>query len=87
MKQLDPKTAQAVRADARALEERADNTEDYPEGTRITRPNRANRIFNLRLTDRQYAEIHSLAQQRHLPVSTMARAWLLERLDQERPAS
>jgi hypothetical protein len=44
-------------------------------------------MFNVRLSDEQYEEVTSLARQRHLPASTMARAWLLERLDQERPAS
>jgi hypothetical protein len=44
-------------------------------------------MFNLRLTDEQFSELQDLARERHLPMSTMARSWLLERLDQERRAS
>ncbi len=84
---LDQQTARAVRADARRLEAEAETTDPYPEGTTITRPNRPSRMFNLRLTDEQLNELHALARERHLPTSTMARSWLLERLDQERRAS
>jgi len=31
----------------------------------------------------QFAELQGKARAHHLPVSTMARSWLLERLDQE----
>ncbi|MBV8933979.1 MAG: hypothetical protein JOZ47_21440 [Kutzneria sp.] len=82
-KKLDEQTA---RADARALEAEADTTGPYPPGTRIVRPNRPSRMFNVRLTDEQFAELQGLACDRHLPMSTMARSWLLERLDQERHA-
>lgn len=87
MKQLDEKAADAARADARELEAYADSEEPFPADTQIGRPNKTSRIFNLRLSDEQYEEITDLARRRHLPASTMARAWLLERLDQERPAS
>ena len=86
-KRLDGKTEQALRADARALESESGATGPYPPGTRITRPNRPSRIFNLRLTDEQFSELQELAREHHLPMSTMARSWLLERLDQERRAS
>lgn len=87
MRDLDDQTAETQRADARALEAYADSDEPYPADVQISRPNRASRMFNLRLSDEQYNEITTLARQRHLPASTMARSWLLERLDQERPAS
>lgn len=87
MKALDEQTARAARKDARALETEADATGPYPSGTRIDRPNRSSRMFNLRLTDEQFSELQDIARQRHLPASTMARAWLLERLDRERHAS
>lgn len=87
MKKLDKTTGETARADARALEAYADDTEPYPADVNISRPNRPSRMFNLRLSDEQYEEVTNLARQRHLPASTMARAWLLERLDQERPAS
>jgi len=86
-KKLDEQTARAARADARALEAQADATGPYPPDTRITRPNRPSRMFNVRLTDEQFTELQHVAREHHLPMSTMARAWLLERLDQERHAS
>lgn len=83
----DPKTARAAREDARRLEEQSASEEPYPVGTTISRPNQASRMFNLRLTEEQFAAIQDLAERRHLPMSTMARAWLLDRLDHERHAS
>ncbi len=86
-KKLDDEIARSARADARRLEAEADTAVPYPDGTAITRPNRPSRMFNLRLTDEQLGELQELARERHLPVSTMARSWLLERLDRERDAS
>jgi len=79
-----------VRADARALEVEAGATEAYPADTQITQitqPNRPSRMFNVRLTDAQFNELQELAREHHLPMSTMARSWLVERLDQEHRAS
>jgi hypothetical protein len=84
---LDSKTARAARDNARRLEHAADSTEPYPAGTTIRRSKQASRMFNVRLTDDQFTALQELAHQRHLPMSTMARAWLLDRLDQERHAS
>ena len=84
---LDPKTARAARDEARRLEGDASSNKPYPPGTKPHRPNQASRMFNVRLTDDQYAALQELANERHLPMSTMARAWLLDRLDQERHAS
>jgi hypothetical protein len=86
-KRLDPATSGALREDARTLERQSESGEPYPPGTTISRPNQPSRMFNLRLTEQQYAELQAEAQRRHLPVSTMARAWLLDRLDHERHAS
>jgi hypothetical protein len=86
-KKLDEQTEQAARADARALEADAEASGPYPEETRISRPNRPSRMFNVRLTDEQYTELQDVAQRHHLPMSTMARSWLLERLDEEQRAS
>jgi hypothetical protein len=85
-KKLDAKTARAARADARALEEAAKSTEPYPAKTRSSRPNQPSHMFNLRLSDEQFRALQEVAEHRHLPVSTMARAWLLDRLEQERRA-
>lgn len=81
---LERKTARAAREDARALERQAESTEAYPAGTKVTRPHQPSRMFNVRLSEEQFAELQAEARRRHLPVSTMARAWLLDRLDRER---
>jgi len=83
----DDKALAAAREDARRLEAHADWTEPYPAGTSISQPNGPSRMFNVRLTDEQFSELQGLARKHHLPMSTMARSWLLERLDQERDAS
>jgi len=87
MAALDPKTARALREDARRLEAEAEREEPYPKRTVVSRPNQASRMFNVRLTEEQYSAIRDLAARRHLPMSTMARAWLPDRLEEERPAS
>ncbi len=84
---LDPKTARAARTDARGLEQHSASEQPYPAGTTVSRPNQTSRMFNVRLTEEQFAAIQELAEQRHLPMSTMARAWLLDRLDREQHAS
>jgi len=84
---LDPATARAARKDARRVETEAHKRKAYPAGTTISRPNQASRMFNVRLTEDQFAAIQDLASRRHLPMSTMARAWLLDRLDQEKRCS
>jgi aryl-alcohol dehydrogenase-like predicted oxidoreductase len=86
-KKLDRATARAVREDARRLEERASRTEPYPAGTSVSRANQPSRMFNVRLTEEQFSALQELAAARHLPMSTMARAWLLDRLDSEQHAS
>ena len=85
--ELDPKIADTARRDARRLEAEADRDAPYPRDTNVSRPNQPTRMFNLRLTEEQFTAIQQLAEQRHLPMSTMARAWLLDRLNQERSAS
>ncbi|MCU1614288.1 MAG: uncharacterized protein JWO98_1828 [Frankiales bacterium] len=85
-KNLDPHEAGAARADARRLEAEAGTGEPYPEGTIISRSNQASRMFNVRLSEEQFAAIQDVAERQHLPMSTMARAWLLDRLEEERRA-
>lgn len=86
-KQLDPDIAAEVRADARTLEKHAGDEGTYPAGTAVRRGRGSSRMFNVRLTDEQYQQLEEAARERHLPVSTMARAWLLDRLGNERHAS
>jgi hypothetical protein len=86
-KKLDRRTVAAVREDARRLEQHADSTALYPTDTVVRRPHAPSRMFNVRLSEEQYEALQELARKRHLPMSTMARAWLLDRLDHERHAS
>jgi hypothetical protein len=86
-KRSDEQAERAARADARALEAGSEATDPYPPSTQMTQPNRPSRMFNVRLTDEQFTELQGIAREHHLPMSTMARSWLLERLDQERRAS
>ena len=85
--ELDPELMAALRAESVEMETNADSMEPFPPGTRITMPNQPSRVFNLRLTEDQFAALQQVAEAKHLPVSTMARAWLLDRLDVERAAS
>ena len=71
----------------RRLKKQAAAREHYPQGTQVSRPNLPSRLFNVRLSEEQYAALQKLAREKHLPMSTMARAWLLDRLDQELHAS
>ncbi len=86
-KRLDAGTAAKLRADARDLEKHADAKGEYPAGTAVRRGQGPSRMFNLRLTDDQYQQLEEVARAKHLPVSTMARAWLLDRLENEQHAS
>lgn len=67
-----------------AMREESERTKDlpYPPGTRGRRLNREN-VFSLRLTDEEQERLAAVAQAQHLPASTMARSWILQRLEQE----
>jgi len=75
-----------MREDARRLEKWADSAEPYPEDTVVGRFNAPSRMFNLRLSHEQFDALQAVALVKHLPMSTMARAWLLDRLDAEHRA-
>ena len=61
-KNLDPHEASAAREDARRLEAEADTGEPYPDGTVISRPNQASRMFNVRLSEEQFAAIQEIRE-------------------------
>lgn len=68
---------------AEQIREESERTKDdpYPPGTVVTRPNAGrDRPFTIRLTKEEMDELQRVADAAHLPASTMARAWLLERL-------
>lgn len=78
-KTIDPSLMEALREESERTREAA-----YPD-VKPTRPNRS-RVCSIRLSDDEQERIEQAAQARNLPVSTLVRAWLLERLDKEQPA-
>jgi hypothetical protein len=87
VKKVGPRRMAARREDGRRLETQADASKPYRRGTLVNRPNLPSRLFNARLSEEHYAAVQELACERRLPMSTMARAWLPDRLDEELPAS
>lgn len=66
------------------LREESERTKDapYPQASSPKRPNRS-QVYSVRLSAEEQARVQSVAEARHLPASTLVRAWILERLDQE----
>lgn len=88
---VHPNREQASRADARRIEDEvmADPDAPYPAGVEhaVSRPNRRSHLFTVRLSADEYATMQRVATARHLPASTLARAWLLDRLTHEHRVS
>jgi len=62
----------------------ADPDTPLPKGARVTRPNqRRSTVFSIRLNADEVAALQSLADMAGLPASTLARAWIVERLREE----
>ncbi|MGL5928210.1 MAG: hypothetical protein ACRCY8_04675 [Dermatophilaceae bacterium] len=72
---------------AKRLRDESEQTKDdaYPEGAKGRRPNRQ-KVYSVRLSAEEEAEVQRVAAARHLPASTLVRSWILERLDRERSA-
>lgn len=71
------------------IREESERTKDdpYPPGTRFERPNaQRSRPFTIRLSAEEADALQRAADRAHLPASTMARAWILARLDDETAA-
>ena len=75
---IDPALADRLRD---ASEQTKNDT--YPAGTAGRRPNRR-KVYSVRLTAEEEAEVPKVAAAKHLPASTLVRSWILERLDEER---
>ena len=77
----------ATRQEAEKLRDESEQTkdEDYPAGTTGRRPNRQ-KVYSVRLSAEEEAEVQRVAAAKHLPASTLVRSWILERLDSERSA-
>ncbi len=79
-KTIDPARAQQLRRESEQTKDEA-----YPAGTTGRRPNRQ-KVYSVRLSAEEEAEVQRVAAAKHLPASTLVRAWILERLDRERSA-
>lgn len=77
---IDPELERQLRAESEATREDA-----YREEVAVERPNRS-RVYSIRLTDEERERIERVAGARHLPSSTLVRAWILEKLDSETAA-
>ncbi|RAX21045.1 hypothetical protein DRB06_07130 [Actinomyces sp. Z5] len=58
---------------------------EYPVNTVPVRPNRS-QVYSVRLTPQEREAIEAVAEAKHLPASTLVRAWILERLEAEHAA-
>ncbi len=79
-KTIDPALAEKLR-----LESEESKDDAYPAGTTGRRPNRE-RVYSVRLSANEEADVQRVAADKHLPASTLVRSWILERLDRERSA-
>lgn len=79
---IDPELEQRLREESEATKDLP-----YPPGTTGVRPNRQrSHVYSIRLSPEEHEEVRRVADARHLPASTLVRAWILERLAQERSA-
>lgn len=79
-KTIDPALAERLRRESEQTKE-----DTYPVGTTGQRPNRQ-KVYSVRLSAEEEAEVQRVAAAKHLPASTLVRSWILERLDRERSA-
>jgi hypothetical protein len=55
-----------------------------PEGAKVTRPNRGrSTVYSIRLNPEEVAALQSLAETAGVPGSTLARSWIIERIQEE----
>ena len=76
-KTVDPRMIAELRAESERT-----ISDPYPPGTTGKRPNRS-QVYSVRLSAEEQARVQTVADAKHLPASTLVRAWILERLDQE----
>lgn len=68
-----------------AAETDEDDGAPLPDNVSVSRPNRArSRVLQVRLNPEEYEAVERVAAARGLPVSTVARDWVLRSLNQER---
>lgn len=79
-KTIDPALAARLREESERTREAP-----YPAGARPTRPNRS-KVYSIRLSEEEQAQVQQVADAKHLPASTLVRSWILDRLNQEKIA-
>ncbi|MGO4958231.1 hypothetical protein ACTQ49_13350 [Luteococcus sp. Sow4_B9] len=79
-KTMDRDLAARLRAESEATRD-----DDYTNGVRPARPNRA-KVYSVRLSEQEQARVEAAAAARNLPASTLVRSWILDRLDAEKIA-
>jgi hypothetical protein len=77
---IDPALAERLRRESEQTKDDA-----YPADSAGRRPNRQ-KVYSVRLSAQEEAEVQRVAAAKHLPASTLVRSWILERLDRERSA-
>ena len=71
------------------IEEETDASETnrdapIPEGAKVTRPNRGrSTVYSIRLNPDEVAALQSIADAVGVPGSTLARSWIVERIEEE----
>lgn len=61
--------------------EQYDDTQPLPDHVKVSRPglNRT-KVFSLRLSDDEFAELEQAAEEANLPIRTLVRSWILDRV-------
>jgi predicted transcriptional regulator len=55
-----------------------------PDGAKVTRPNRGrSTVYSIRLNPNEVGALQSIAEAAGIPGSTLARAWIVERIQEE----
>lgn len=67
------------------LESEVTRESDYPTNARPSRPNRT-KVYSIRLSEGEQAQVQQAADAQHLPASTLVRSWILDRLNQDKTA-
>lgn len=77
-----------VLAEVGEAAEQYDNSQPLPEHVEVSRPgHKRSKMFSVRLSEDEMAELEQVAEQANLPARTLVRAWILDRLRGDQPAS
>lgn len=69
-----------IQTEAEAAEQ-YDDSQPLPEHVKVSRPGRnRSKVFSVRLSEDEMSELERAAAEANLPMRTLARAWILERM-------